>query len=95
MTLSLKIQSVRNVHIAVIPSCVALHDEIAGLAVVCEPFCSIVERDAVGDLVVCGFLVCFIATTQLEAVAVTLEVAEAPTLNRLACVDVVKGWSVH
>ena len=69
---------------SVVPSRVALHDEVAGLAVVRETRRSVVESNAVGDLVVRSLLLALIATTKLEAVAVALEVAEAPTVDAVA-----------
>jgi hypothetical protein len=47
--------------------------------VVDETTSGVGERNAVGDVMVCRAFVCCIAAAELESVAVTLEICEAPS----------------
>jgi hypothetical protein len=76
--------------VAVLPGRVALHGQLAGVAVVDEALLEVLEGNAVADDVVGGRVV---GDAELEAVAVALEGAEAPAVDAVAPgVDLLKGY---
>lgn len=68
-------------HVAVLPRRVACHRQATRVAVVDETFLRILKGDAVLDDVVCGRVVC---DAELEAVAISVEVAEGPAVYTIA-----------
>jgi hypothetical protein len=49
-----------------------------------KPFARIVESNAIRDVVVCRSLVSLVTTSELEVVAVALEVGEVPAIKSVA-----------
>jgi hypothetical protein len=68
-------------HVAIVPSSIALHSQLAGVSVVNKAFLRIGERNVVLQNVVCGRIV---GDAELETVTIAVEVLEAPAVEAIA-----------
>lgn len=74
-------------NITIVPGRISLQNEVSGLRVVREALRSVGESDGVPDVVVCRTFIGFVAASELEAVAVALEIREPPTVDSVAPSD--------
>jgi hypothetical protein len=70
--------------LGIVPGCVVQHNKISRLLVVGEALCGVGKCNAVGNVVVRWPDVCGVSATKLEAVAITGEVGEAPSVEAIA-----------
>lgn len=84
-------------HLGIVPRRVAAERKIARLRVIREAILGVPKGNAVGDNMVGGAFIRRVAAAQFEAVAVTLEWREAPSMFIVSCIlnQVRKGVPVE